>query len=185
MKLVIITLEQGPEDEVQTIKELVSGGIIVHLRKKSWSKEQWLGFIQQFSAEEKKKMTLHGTLDLASELGVGGIHFADGQEVVLSNLRTSQSLHAPEKLKSKNQLDYALISPVYDSISKEGYKANVDLHAFNELVANNEIKCPVYALGGITTEKLNELASYGFQGAALCGAFWSQPRQQRLNQLGL
>lgn len=68
-------------------------------------------------------------------------------------------------------LDYAFLSPIYNSISKQGYSAaqfsDEDLRA-----AIKSCGCPVIALGGITVDKLPELHELGFAGVAVIGSVW-------------
>ena len=68
-------------------------------------------------------------------------------------------------------MDYVFLSPVFDSISKTGYAA-----AFPDgAELSDRLICsryPVYALGGVTRERLEEVHALGFAGAALLGAVW-------------
>ena len=45
-----------------------------------------------------------------------------------------------------DKLDYAFLSPIFDSISKQGYSAAFDLSFLETAIAN--AKCPILALGG-------------------------------------
>lgn len=70
------------------------------------------------------------------------------------------------------QVDYALLSPIYPSLSKPGYggAAFPDADALAGALAG--ARCPVLALGGVTPERFAELAALGFAGAALLGCIW-------------
>lgn len=62
---------------------------------------------------------------------------------------------------------FAFLSPVYDSISKKGYKANV---SFGECkIVLPTLPFPVVALGGITPNNARDLLNYGFAGIAVLG----------------
>lgn len=64
---------------------------------------------------------------------------------------------------------YATLSPIFDSISKQGYKAAFN---FDELQsALSKLKLPVIALGGVTPEKIPLLTTLGFKGAAMLGHY--------------
>ena len=63
--------------------------------------------------------------------------------------------------------DFLLLGPVFDSISKAGYKGR---HFSN--IPRNAI-----AIGGITSSNLEKLQQMGFYGAAMLGAVWQKPER--------
>jgi len=74
-------------------------------------------------------------------------------------------------------LDYCFLSPVYDSISKAGYRAAGFLapgegRRRRLAAALGRSPVPVLALGGVGPGKLAELRDAGFAGAAVLGAVW-------------
>lgn len=110
----------------------------------------------------------------------------------------SASFHALQELESDlaSQLDYAFLSPVFDSISKSGYGAAFDLATLPDALSN--ARCPTIALGGavlsqrvlrpatvshiisgdaniagITAENIPVAASLGFAGVAVLGSVWN------------
>ena len=75
------------------------------------------------------------------------------------------------------KLDYIFFGPVYESISKSGYKPKVPLSEIFSLFKSNEFqespnKPKIYALGGIRRKKLKRLSEVGFDGVALLGSVW-------------
>jgi thiamine monophosphate synthase len=68
--------------------------------------------------------------------------------------------------------DYVFLSPVFDSISKEGYRA---AFSHEELLRASEaglINAKVIALGGIDATTLPLLKPYKFGGIGVLGAIW-------------
>ncbi|MGN6509625.1 MAG: thiamine phosphate synthase [Chitinophaga sp.] len=63
--------------------------------------------------------------------------------------------------------DFLLLGPVFDSISKAGYKGR----HFSNLPRN------AIAIGGITPSNLEKLQQMGFYGAAMLGAIWQKPER--------
>ncbi len=61
--------------------------------------------------------------------------------------------------------DFLLLGPVFDSISKAGYKGR----SFGHIPPN------AIAIGGVTPFNLEKLQQMGFYGAAMLGAIWQQP----------
>jgi thiamine-phosphate pyrophosphorylase len=75
-------------------------------------------------------------------------------------------------LQDWQNLDYAFLSPIFDSISKEGYAAaGFDSAELAQVLCKAPM--PVYALGGITPERLPAVRDMGFAGAGILGAVWA------------
>lgn len=68
--------------------------------------------------------------------------------------------------------DYCFLSPIFDSISKSGYRAAFDCSTLAAALATTLAARKVIALGGVTAGHLPELAGLGFKGAAFLGAIW-------------
>lgn len=87
-----------------------------------------------------------------------------------SRSQRSTSFHNFTDLQFENhKWDYSFLSPVFDSISKPGYKgafANVKVESLSE---------QIFALGGVTQENIEQVFDKGFYGAAVLGAIWSKP----------
>jgi thiamine-phosphate pyrophosphorylase len=63
------------------------------------------------------------------------------------------------------------LSPIFDSISKEGYPAAV-FDPQQVAQALQRAQMPVYALGGIDVGKVPVVRRMGFQAIGLLGAVW-------------
>ena len=62
------------------------------------------------------------------------------------------------------------LSPVFDSISKQGYRSAFDPDSLRPWLEGKR----VVALGGVTPERIPLLRDAGFSGAAMLGYFWNQ-----------
>lgn len=87
-------------------------------------------------------------------------------------LTQSTSLHSlQEVLADWQNLNYAFLSPIFDSISKEGYTAaGFDQQELADTL--QQAQMPVYALGGVSIDKVPLVRRMGFQGIGLLGAVW-------------
>ena len=81
----------------------------------------------------------------------------------------TKSCHSLDEISLAEGYDYVTLSPIYDSISKAGYKAKFDIDSLRPVIAGRK----VIALGGVTPEKFGELAEKGFSGASLLGYIWN------------
>jgi thiamine-phosphate pyrophosphorylase len=75
-----------------------------------------------------------------------------------------------EAEKHKGVFKLAFISPVFDSISKAGYKSRYDLVELQKFLQKQ--KRNYAALGGVDEDKIDLIKDTGFAGIALSGAIW-------------
>ncbi|MGL5788550.1 MAG: thiamine phosphate synthase, partial [Bacteroidales bacterium] len=130
MKLIVITSEKTYPQETEAIKQLLEAGLgALHLRKPSWSKEQTVAFLESIDPVFHNRIVLHDHYDLTGEYIVKGVHLnernADQSEEVFSDSYVnSDTLRSIEDLEEVNDdCKYHFLSPIYDSISKEGYSS--------------------------------------------------------------
>lgn len=99
-------------------------------------------------------------------------------------LSVSRSCHSLEEIMEYCSFDYLFLSPVFDSISKTGYKQGFTPERFREAKSGKIIGEKVIALGGITAENIPVVRDYGFGGIAVLGALWSDfERNSNMNEL--
>jgi thiamine monophosphate synthase len=97
-------------------------------------------------------------------------------------LLVSTSVHSWEELAALPEgLAYSFISPLFDSISKQGYLANTELLA----IPGGALPCPPVGLGGVSAGNVGELLRRGWSGAAVLGWIWEEPGKavERFEQL--
>ena len=142
---------------------------LVHIRKPGSSKEEMIKLINEIDSENHPKLKLHDHFELLNKFDLGGIHLNSRNRIPLSQAKTiSISIHSYDEIGETENYDYFFISPVFDSISKEGYKAAFDLKDLSERIKNKN----AIALGGVTPDKFPFLSACGFKGAALLGHFF-------------
>lgn len=117
---------------------------------------------------------------LLSHNMVQGIHYKERDRPqppiarAFHGVSQSTSLHTlADVLQDWQNLDYAFLSPIFDSISKEGYMAA----GFDEQdisLTLRQAQMPVYALGGVSIDKVAAVRRMGFQGIGLLGAVWGK-----------
>jgi thiamine-phosphate pyrophosphorylase len=136
-------------NEHQIIHQLFDEGLdLFQIYKPHFSVEETQNFIQQISLQYHQQISLHS-----------------------DHLK----FHSLEELETCNEhYDYAFLSPVFDSISKEGYKGKFDLHELKISLAKRKER--VIALGGIDEDKIALIKEAHFAGIALVGAVWQNER---------
>ena len=181
MELVIITQPDAFEGETDICNKLFADGLQrLHLRKPGASREQLQAWIERIEPSFRKRIVLHDHHDLAMEYGLGGIHLNSRNPEApdwlnRKRISLSRSCHSVAEVEAcQKDYDYVFLSPIFDSISKQGYKAAFSKEELAEAKTRG-ILYNVYALGGITFDKLQEAEHLGFAGAAMLGGFWESP----------
>ena len=176
--IIVITEPFWWKGEVEAIRVLLQLGITyLHVRKPQATESEMRNFLSLFSTDERERMVLHDFFDLAHECGCGGIHHNSRNQTIPSGWegRLSRSCHNFLELKSyKSAYDYLFLSPIFDSISKQGYSRAFTTDELAKACQEGIIDETVYALGGITKERLVEVFSWGFGGAVFLGDIWSR-----------
>lgn len=123
--------------------------------------------------------TLHDHFPLQRTYGLGGVHLNGRNPDLPDGYRgtVSRSCHSLEEVAThRTATDYLFLSPVFDSISKQGYRSAFPPAALREAAAAGIIDEKVLALGGVSEANLPEVRDYGFGGAALLGDIWARFR---------
>jgi len=68
-------------------------------------------------------------------------------------------------------LTYGFLSPIFDSISKQGYAA-AKFDPDHLRAALHRCQLPIIALGGISPSNVGRAAELGFSGVAVLGSVW-------------
>ncbi|MDR2962812.1 MAG: thiamine phosphate synthase [Bacteroidales bacterium] len=174
MKLIAISIESFAKNESDALCALFNTGLeLFHLRKPVATEEEMRNFLQQLPAQFYNRIVLHDHFLLLEEFNLKGVHLNTRNTTPpQTSMHISKSCHSLEELQTISEFDYVFVSPIFDSISKQGY-ARAFSH--KELVkAKNEgrINENVMALGGISSETVEIARNYGFGGVAVLGALW-------------
>lgn len=187
MQLVVITPDTDVKNEVAIVNELFAMGLQrLHLRKPAFTVEDHRDYVNAIDERYHPRIVLTGSFELLSEFSLGSIHLNSALRndkamwdriEGLPTKTISTSFHSWDEIRENEfQYGYVFISPVFDSISKQGYKAGIDLAGAMEVkreFAKSNKYCPaIIGLGGVGREQLSPLYENGFDGAAFLGAIW-------------
>ncbi|MDR0395242.1 MAG: thiamine phosphate synthase [Tannerella sp.] len=181
MKLIVITAEPFFEGEPEAIRLLFKQGLErLHIRKPYASFDETKRFVERIDAAFHPRIVLHDHYELAHIFRVKGIHLnsrnPSGSRVLFraQGLTISRSCHSFEEIEScREEMDDVFLSPVFDSISKTGYKRRFTPEQLNDARNKGLINERVIALGGITAAGIPAVRAYGFGGVAVLGSLWA------------
>ena len=180
--MIVITNPFVIANEIRIIDSLFEEGLsLLHIRKPDFSEFEMTQFIHQIKLEFRDRIVLHNYHFLAEDFGINRIHFSKKERNESFDLSArfsepcrykSTSTHSIEDFNSlENDFDYAFLSPVFKSISKEDYHPKTDL--FEALKFRTNYKTKVIALGGIDSKNIKETLENGFDDVALLGSIWN------------
>jgi thiamine-phosphate pyrophosphorylase len=191
--MIVLSNPIATENEIDTIHQLFELGLeLFHIRKPNYSESEMKNFIGEIKMEFRTRLVLHNHHRLAKKFGINRIHFTEKarneiynpitkltkppknpfQKMVKRGFHLSTSVH---EILSFNHLEtvfeYAFLSPVFPSISKEDYYPLEDL--FIEIKKRTNPNTRLIALGGISSKNGKLALTNGFDDLALLGAIWN------------
>lgn len=172
---IVITLPDIYPNEAQALFALTECGAgIIHLRKPEAEEGQIRELLSKLHPEILYHITLHRYPHLAGYFGLGGVHVKASEIGDLpGSFRKSVSCHNRTEVKAMmGHADYVFLSPIFDSVSKVGYKAAFSAEELREWLADPD-RPVIVALGGISAENIARVKECGFEGAACLGSVWA------------
>lgn len=180
-RIIIITPYDIVSDEARRIRMILDAGIDrVHIRHPQAGINDVRTIIDGIPEDLHHRLTIHDHVALLRDYPVLGFQL-NGRVGSIEGLHhgmLSRGLHHEDPPAMALGMDYVMLSPVFDSISKQGYEGVSDIDPTRYSACGK-----IIALGGVTPEKFAELRSRGFSGAALLGYYWNNYRGKEKDNL--
>lgn len=179
--IIVLTPDQAIPNEHEILRQLLEAGLAhFHIRKYWLTDTAMKGYLATIDPAFHQRLVLHSHYHLAKEYGINRLHFReedrlDNRHIKYQNeYRLSTSVH---DIDAFNNLDatwqYAFLSPMYPSISKQGY--GNEQTALSMLSQKNNKHCQLIGLGGIDAQNFKNVLLGGADGIALLGSIWQAP----------
>ena len=176
MKIIAITTLNFIECEASVIPHLLQLGVdLVHIRKPSATSEQMALLLNSLPTWCYDQLVVHDCLELANKYNLKGVHLNRRNHTVPDNFKgsVSMSCHSLEEVEIKKDMaDYVFLSPIFNSISKNGYNSAFSKEELHNAMKQGTIDKKVIALGGVSLANIETVKDLGFGGAALLGDIW-------------
>lgn len=176
--IAITTPSFFPGEAAEICRLLTDGGFWrIHIRKPGASDDEIRRLLAEIPENLRSRLSIHNALHLAAEFGLGGVHLNRNASTPPSGWQgiVSRSIHSLSELHTLSSEAYAFLSPIFPSISKQGYTPTISHAEITSALSSFAGTTAIYALGGVTPDKLTYLQSLGFSGAAMLGAAWRAP----------
>lgn len=189
MRIIALTTPKVTDDDAYIIKGLLDKGVdVIHLRKPMSNVEECRALLSTLDRDYRERIIVHDHPELYYEFSLKGIHvnrsvtrLPDGY----AGFKSCSCHTFDEVVRYKDDYDYLFISPIFDSISKVGYRSGFDEGELQRLSKEGVIDDRVIALGGVTFDKIAYLKSLHFGGVAMLGALYSVDAVEVLDDINL
>ena len=166
------------EEAIETC--LGAGLKAVQLREKDMAVRDLLtlaGKLRESTRRHRARLFVNDRADVALAVGADGVQRA-GTSLPVWALRSispggfmiGASVHSVAEARAAEPegVDFLLFGPVYDTASKRQYGPAQGLAALERVAS--AVRLPVFAVGGITPERVSEVMRAGASGVAVIGA---------------
>ena len=169
---------------LDAIEKALQGGLrAVQLREKDLTMRELLDLaygMRELTARYRARLFINDRVDIALAVEADGVHLGGmsmpahaAQKASAGRLMIGVSAHTMDEARTAQEdgADFISLGPVYETPSKMQYGAPIGPQALKDAVRNLSI--PVYAIGGIRTERITEVLQQGAYGIALISAILS------------
>ena len=185
-RLYIITdrLRCSPRSLYDAIHDLLDAGVsAIQLREKDLCDADFIKLakpIAKLCRGYAAQLFINSRIAIAVELGADGVHLpgdsAPVEKVVPQSdnrLIVGCSVHSRDEARTRELegADFMTYSPIYPTASKPGYGPAVGLENLRKVA--ERVKIPVFALGGVTPERVPECIGAGAYGVAVMSSVMS------------
>lgn len=188
MKFIVITPPDFIADEARLVRLLFDEGLdTLHLRKPRSTAEECARLLDDIIADSRRhgvapeqrlrRIVLNDHHELCARYGLQGVHLNSRNPATSLGkpFTVSASCHSlGEVAERRATLDYVFLSPIFDSISKQGYGAAFSPDELAEAASQGLIDQRVMALGGVDLSCIGILRKLHFGGAAFLGDVWNR-----------
>jgi thiamine-phosphate pyrophosphorylase len=170
--MIIITNPTAVNHEIRSIHSLFENGLeLLHVRKPDYSEMEMVSFLTAIGSDFRNQLVLHNHHHIAHSFGINRLHNPKEAKEI-ANAVFSASTHSIAEFNAlENNYAYAFLSPVYPSISKQGY-TSTENH-LDTIKERSNFNTKLIALGGISAENIAETIQKGFDEVALLGSIWN------------
>ncbi len=168
-------------DLLWVVEQALDGGVrAVQLREKDLKGKELFNLaekVRELCARYHAALFINDRIDVACAIDADGVQLGKASlpietaRELLGPIRTiGASTHSLEETREAERqgADFILFGPIYFTASKAAYGAPQGLAALKKIVEN--ITLPVYAIGGIKPENVDEVMGAGSRGIALISA---------------
>lgn len=178
------TLVSHHSSLVNAVRQALKGGVrAIQLREKDLSTRELLRMAYTMRDVTEKygaRLFINDRADVALAVGADGVHLTGKsipagalRQVVRKGFFIGVSTHSVKEAKDaeKAGVDFITFGPVYQTPSKLKYGKPVGTGMLERVCRETDI--PVFALGGVKVQNIDEVRKAGAYGASMISEIWS------------
>jgi thiamine-phosphate pyrophosphorylase len=186
-KLILISSPDGFDHEIHEVMEMFREGMeYYHIRKPEFSTHKLRQYLEKIDHKYHNRIVLHSHHELSIPFKVRGLHLTQRHrkknflrrwlkmkyiKLRRPEIEVTAAYHTIGAFKINDPgYSYVFLSPVFNSISKVGYKSTFNEDSLKDMLRHTSYK--VIALGGVDEDKIQSARRMGFAGVALLGSVW-------------
>ncbi|WP_140485683.1 thiamine phosphate synthase [Flavobacterium sp. GSA192] len=199
-KLQYISQGNTSEEQLQNIRKALENGCNwIQLRFKNSSKIELYAlavYTKELCDVHNAVFIINDNVELAKEINADGVHLGltdmkiEEARAILGENKiiggTANTIH-DVLLRIKENCDYIGLGPFQYTETKTNLSPILGLQGYRsiiEILNTNAFEIPIYAIGGITLENIDDLMETGIQGIAVSGLITNSDNPSELiNQL--
>ena len=186
-KLYLITdrkIVHRPSSIVTAVRQALKGGTkAVQLREKDLNTRELLKLaykMRDLTKKYKARLFINDRFDIALAVGADGVHLTQNsipayavRNTVKRKLLIGVSTHSLKEAKEaeKAKADFITIGPVYRTPSKLKYGKPLGIPALKKVC--RQVGIPVFAIGGIKSNRIKDVKKAGASGVAVISEIFS------------
>ena len=181
-RLVVISTPYFFENEGSILSSLFDEGLeCLHLRKPECREVELRQLLETIPERYYSRIRLHDCFELSRTFPVGGLHLNRRNSSVPNGYKgaISRSCHSLQEVADSAGFDYVFLSPLFQSISKEGYGSGFSLQTLEKASEAGLINEKVIALGGMDRTTIPLIRHLNFGGVAVLGALWGEATENK------
>ena len=162
----------------------LDGGVrAVQLREKDLEGRELYALAEQLRAltlRYQAHLLVNDRLDVALAVEADGVHLGqhsfavkDARRLLGAGKLIGVSTHSRQEITAAQEADFIVFGPVYYTPSKADYGEPQGLDRLRAAVVHSPV--PVFAIGGIKTERVPEILETGTHGIAMISALSAAP----------
>ncbi|HAS17919.1 MAG TPA: thiamine phosphate synthase [Nitrospiraceae bacterium] len=169
------------KDLISSVRRSIDGGVkAVQLRGKNLPAREILRIgerLRLLTSEYSVKLFINDRIDVAMILGADGVHLGQNglpvgivRKILGDSLIIGVSTHSLKEAKDAERggADFITFGPIFATPSKVVYGPPVGLRRLVNLTGR--IKIPVFAIGGINMDRIQDVMKKGANGVAVISA---------------
>lgn len=163
------------------IEDTLKAGVkVIQLREKDLPTRELLNMtymMRDLTEQYNARLFINDRVDIALAVGADGVHLGQNsipvhavRKISGNKLLIGVSTHSIDEAieAEKDGADYITLGPIYRTLSKLKYGKPIGINILKEVRA--VVSTPIFAIGGIKLDKVEELTEAGADGVALISA---------------